>query len=304
MNFKIIILGSSSALPTSKRMPTSQIILYNKNPYLIDCAEGTQMQMRKNNISLLRLKNIFISHLHGDHFYGIFGLISSLNMLGREHDLNIYAPEKLKEIYESVLKLNNDILKYKINFFPLCNSGKNLIFQNKNLEVYSFPLKHSKPVFGFLFSEKTGLLNIKKEVIEQYNLTIKQIIEIKNGCDLLLDNGEIIKNEIITYNPQKAKSYAFCTDTIPLYDLDRYLTEPDILYHEATFGSEYEEFAKATFHSTARQAAEVAKKVNAKKLIIGHFSSRYKNMSALVDEAKAIFPNVFEANDGDIHEIV
>ena len=303
MEFKIVILGSSSALPTSKRMPTSQIVLYNQMPYLIDCAEGTQMQIRKNGIALEKIKHIFISHLHGDHFYGIFGLLSTLNLLGRQQDLNIYAPEKLKEMYESILNLNDDVLKYKINFYPLSDSGKNLIFQNKNIEVYSFPLKHSKMVFGFLFNEKIKPLNIKKEIIEEYHLSIKQIVEIKNGSDLVLDNGRIIENKNITYQSPKTRSYMFCTDTLPLYNLDKYFLEPDILYHEATFGSEFEEVAKETFHSTAKQAAEVAKKLKAKKLIIGHFSSRYKNMSSLVNEAKSVFPNVFEANDGDVYEI-
>ncbi|MDD4150701.1 MAG: ribonuclease Z [Bacteroidales bacterium] len=302
MDFKLRILGSSSALPTSERFPTAQVVLYNNEPYLIDCAEGTQMQMRKYGVPFGKLKNIFISHLHGDHIYGIFGLLSSFNLLGRKQKLNIYAPAKLKDIYETVLNLNNDQLKYKINFVPLDNSGKIKIFENKHIQVFSFPLKHSKPVWGFLFEEKQKQLNIKKEAIEELNLSIKQIIAIKNGDDLIINNTVIPNNEL-TIPAAKPLSYAFCTDTLPIQNLNEHINGVDILYHEATFGSELAELASETMHSTAVQAAMIAKKVNANQLVIGHFSSRYKSMEKLIREAKEVFPNTIEAVDGLLIDI-
>lgn len=298
MEFQIRILGSSSALPTSTRMPTAQIVLHNNNPFLIDCAEGTQMQMRKYSVPFGKLQHIFISHLHGDHIYGIFGLLSSFNLLGRKQDLHIYAPAKLKEIYETVLMLNNDRLKYKICFHPLDDSGKNLIFESKVLEVYSFPLKHSKQVFGFLFIEKQKPLNIRKDVIERYELTISEIIRIKAGEDLIDEFGEEVKNSELTTKPGEIRSYAFCTDTLPLYDLNKYFSNVNLLYHEATFAEEDNELAKETFHSTAKQAAEIANIIGAKKLVIGHFSSRYKTIDTLLTEASEIFENTIGAEDG------
>ncbi len=297
MDFKLRILGSSSALPTSERFPTSQVVLYNNTPYLIDCAEGTQLQMRKYKVPFGRLKNIFISHLHGDHFYGIFGLLSTFNLLGRIQDLNIYAPAKLKSIYESVLKLNNDGLNYKINFFELYNNGKNKIYENKDFQVFSFPLKHSKEVFGFLFEEKQKQRKVIKDKIIDYNLNIKQILSLKNGDNIYVDKKQILNHELTT-DPPKIKSYAFCTDTLPLKDLNKYINNVDLLYHEATFDDDLKGLAKKTFHSTASQAALIAKTINANRLIIGHFSSRYKSVENHLKQAKKTFPNTFEAKDG------
>lgn len=298
MQFSLRILGSSSALPTSTRMPTAQVVMYNETPYLIDCAEGTQMQMRKYSVPFGKLKHIFISHMHGDHIYGIFGLLSSFNLLGRKQDLHIYGPEKLKELYETVLKLNNDELKYKVKFHTLVPDGKKLIMETKNLEVYSFPLKHSKPVWGFLFAEKPRPRNIRKDIIERYELTISEILRIKAGEDLVDEFGEIIPNVELTTKGSEVRSYAFCTDTIPLKVLKEYIPCVNVLYHEATFGSELSEMSKETFHSTAAEAAQIAELIGAKKLIIGHFSSRYKDIDSLLKEASDIFENTLAAEDG------
>lgn len=303
MRFELRILGSSSALPSSTRVPSAQVIFYNQTPFLIDCAEGTQMQMRKYSVPFGKLKHIFISHLHGDHFYGIFGLLSSLNLLGRKQDLHIYAPEKLKEIIESLHKLNGDELKYKVFYHFLKPDAKNLIMENKNLEIYSFPLKHSKPVWGFLFLEKTKLRNIKKEAIQKYDLSIAEIIKIKNGQDLIDENGKLIKNSEITIAAAKTRSYAYCTDTLPIRDLSKYLSEVDLLYHEATFGSDLKDIAKETFHSTPSEAGEIAKLVKAKKLLLGHFSTRYKSIEPLLNQAKNVFENTIAADDGMLIEI-
>ena len=302
MDFKLRILGSSSALPTSKRFPTSQVVLYNNNPFLIDCAEGTQRQMRKYKVPFGKINHIFISHLHGDHIYGIFGLLSSFNLLGRKQDLNIYAPIQLKELYETVLQLNNDTLKYKINFFALDDSGKNILYQNKHLKISSFPLIHSKTVFGFLFEEKEQSLSIKKDIIKEHNLSIKQIVEIKEGNNLTINN-KTYNNSELTLAKKPTRSYAFCTDTLPLKDLNKYISNIDLLYHEATFASEHKALAKQTFHSTAAQAAEIANITKAKRLIIGHFSSRYKDVNTLLEEACEIFNDTTEAIDGLLIEI-
>jgi ribonuclease Z len=302
MNFQLKILGSSSALPTSERFPTAQVVLYNNEPYLIDCAEGTQIQMRKFKVPFGKLKNIFISHLHGDHIYGIFGLLSSFNLLGRKSKLNIYAPAKFKEIYEKVLELNNDQLKYKINFTALEPNGKNLLLSNKYIQISSFPLKHSKQVFGFLFEEKPKQNNIRKDAISEHQLSIKQILDVKNGNDLIINNIRISNSDLTTPAPPPF-SFAFCTDTLPLKNLKKYLNDIDLLYHEATFGEDLKSLAKETMHSTAKQAAEIAKEINAKKLVIGHFSSRYKNVDGLIKEAREIFPNTIEARDGLILNI-
>jgi len=279
-------------------MPTAQVVMYNETPYLIDCAEGTQMQMRKYSIPFGKLKNIFISHLHGDHFYGIFGLLSSFNLLGRKQDINIYAPPELERICETVLGTNNDNLNFKVNFIPLNNNGKNMLFDNKFLEVYSFPLKHTKQTYGFLFIEKNKPLNIRKDVIERYELSITEILKIKAGEDLIDDFGDVIKNSELTTKPGEIRSYAFCTDTLPLKQLHKFFINVDLLYHEATFADDMVELARKTYHSTARQAAEIANITEAKKLLLGHFSSRYKSTDMFVKEAGEIFPDVVAAEDG------
>lgn len=298
LDFYIRILGSSSALPTSQRMPTSQVVVYNSTPYLIDCAEGTQAQLRRFNVPMLKINHIFISHTHGDHIYGIFGLLSSYNLMGRKSDLNIYAPAEFESIYSTVLNLNNDELKYKVKFSPLNPEGKILIYQNKHLSVYSFPLLHSKPVWGFSFEEKQKDKNIIKEKIEELNLSISDIVKIKRGEDFVKADGEIIPNNLLTIEPPKPRKYVFCTDTLPVKSLKKYIENPDLLYHEATFTNEHKDIAKQTLHSTAIQAANIALVVNAKKLIIGHFSSRYKKLDVLLKEAESVFPNTVLAHDG------
>ncbi len=298
LDFHLRILGSSSALPTSQRMPTSQVVVYNSTPYLIDCAEGTQVQLRRFNVPMLKINHIFISHTHGDHIYGIFGLLSSYNLMGRKSDLNIYAPAEFESIYSTVLKLNNDELKYKVKFSPLNPEGKILIYQNKHLSVYSFPLIHSKSIWGFSFEEKQKDKNIIKEKIEELNLSISDIVKLKRGEDLVKADGEIIPNNLLTIEPTKPRKYVFCTDTLPVKSIKKYIENPDLLYHEATFANEHKDIAKQTMHTTAEQAANIALVVNAKKLIIGHFSSRYKKLDGLLKEAASVFPDTILAHDG------
>lgn len=298
LKFSVKILGCSSAMPTTTRMPTAQLISYNTNTYLIDCAEGTQLQLRKMNCSLLKINNIFISHLHGDHFYGFFGLISTFNMLGRKNKLNIFAPKELFDIYKAIQQIKKEDLGYDINFIALNPDGKRKIFDDKYIEVYSFPLKHSIQVWGFLFSEKEKTLNIKKSAIEEYILSIKEILKIKKGENYTNEKGEIINNSELTVPPPPIRNYAYCTDTLPIKSINKYFQNVDLLYHESTYCSDKKTNAKKHFHSTAQQAAEIAKITNAKKLVIGHYSSSYPTTEIFLKEAKEIFENTVAAYDG------
>lgn len=296
--FNVKIIGCNAVLPMINKMTTCQVVTHNNTPFLIDCAENTQVELRKHKIPFGKLNDIFISHIHGDHIYGLFGLVSTLNLLGRKNDLNIYAPSSFNDIYKMIIKLNNNQLRYKLNFIKITETNNcSKIFENKHIEVFAIPLQHSVSVYSYVFKEKEKELNIRKDVITEYNLTIQQIKDIKNGADLVIDD-KIIKNKLITKKAKIAKTYMFCTDTLPLYDLNKYGFSPDVLYHESTFLQKDLKLASQTMHSTALQAAEVAMKLNAKKLILGHFSSRYKDLKQFELEAKTIFDNTIIAYDG------
>jgi len=297
MAFAVRILGCSSALPTAKRFTSAQVVLYNQTPYLVDCGEGAQVRMRKYSLPFGRLRNIFISHIHGDHIFGIFGLLSTLSMLGRKQDLNIYCPEKLEDICTHLFASLDHDLGFKLNYTYLNPEGKQLIHSDKYLDVYSFPLVHTKPTWGFLFREKQKERNIIKECISKYDLSVSQIVRLKRGEDVVLDNGICLESDSVTILPPPPKTYLYCSDTLPLKRLSDIAENVDLLYHEATFMSKDEDLAKLTCHTTATQAAELAKSIGAKKLLIGHFSTRY-TAAEITDEARSIFENVVEAYDG------
>jgi len=301
MSFELKILGSASALPTSQRFPSAQLLNVNERFFLIDCGEGTQIQMRKFKTKILRINNIFISHLHGDHFIGLFGYLSTLNMLGRNTDLNIYCPKELHDIINRNIEIFGK-LQFKINFIYHKDESPNKIYDDKNIEIFSFKLKHSVPTWGFLFRQKPKQPNIKKETIEKYNPTIEQINKLKNGQDIVINN-KTLKNKDLTTPASLPKSYVYCSDTMYTEDIINIIKDVDLLYHEATFTKDLALNAKDRMHSTAEQAALIAKKANVKKLIIGHFSARYKNVDILEDEAKAIFKNTKAVNDGDSYII-
>lgn len=299
MPFKVTILGSSSALPTSDRYPTAQVLEVPGRCFLIDCGEGTQIQIRRNKINFSKINHIFISHLHGDHYYGLIGLISTMNLLGLKHELHIYSHSEIKNLIQPQLDFIKSELNIKLIFHPLNFKKKQKIYADKRIEVFSFPVKHSAPTCGFLFKEVEKQPNIKKESIQHYEIPIKQIKEIKAGADFITKNGETIKNENLTTPPPKPRSYAFCTDTVFIPENAQIFKNVDILYHEATFPEEMREFAKKTLHSTAKQAAEMAKLSKAKKLIIGHFSARYYDVSVFEQEAREIFENTVIAKEGN-----
>ncbi len=298
MSFNVTILGSSSALPTSSRFPSAHVLNAHERLFLIDCGEGTQVQLRRFKQKLSRIDSIFISHVHGDHTLGIFGLISTLNLLGRKNELKIYAHAS----FEPVLKFNlnffaNDIT-FPINFITLKTRERGVIYSDPKIEVEAFPLKHRIPSTGFIFREKPKELNIKKELIEKYSISFKEIVLIKKGADLTLPNGEIIPNSNLTAEAVKPVSYAYCSDTMYSDSVAKSVTGVDVLYHEATFAHSLAQLAKATGHSTALQAAKIAAKAEVGKLIIGHFSSRYKHPEVLLSEARTVFPETYLAEDG------
>jgi ribonuclease Z len=307
VSVKLTILGSSSALPTSERYPSAHVLNVHERLFLIDCGEGTQMQMRKNKIRFSKINHIFLSHLHGDHIFGLYGLLSTLSLMGRKSPLHLYAPEKYNLILHSHLNDFDIHLNYEIDFIPLSGNDPVKILDDKYITVTSFPLEHRVPTFGFIFREKKGERKIIKDSIANYNIPIAKIRSIKNGEDFITLNGELIKNEDITISPSEPVSYAYCSDTKYFKRLASFVKGVSVLYHEATFDKSKYDLADMTGHSTTLNAATVARDSEAGVLIIGHFSARYREADKLVEEARSVFPGTYAAEDGktyDLHNII
>ncbi|MFV0590716.1 MAG: ribonuclease Z [Draconibacterium sp.] len=303
MSFELTILGSNSALPTSNRYPTAQVLQVPGFCFLIDCGEGTQIQLRRNKISFSKIRHIFISHLHGDHYFGLIGLISTMNLMGIKTDLHIYAHSELKNLIQPQLDFIRGEMTVNPVFHPLNFKKPQLIFESKKVEVLSFPVKHSLPTCGFLFKEKQKPANIRKEMIKAYNIPIAKIKEIKAGADFTCDDGQVIANADLTVPASKPKSYAFCTDTAFFPANAKIFNRVDLLYHEATFLEELKDLAQKTLHSTAKEAGEMARISDAGKLLIGHFSARFKDISRFTEEAREVFPNTEAATEGSKYNI-
>jgi ribonuclease Z len=301
--FELTVLGTSSALPTSHRYPTAHVLNVHERFFLIDCGEGTQIQLRRHHIKFTRINHIFISHLHGDHYFGLIGLLSTFALLQRQNDLHVYAHSELAEILKPQLEFMGTDMSYKIIWHPLNFKRKQIILDNDNLEVTSFPLKHRIACCGFLFREKPSELNLNKDAIHQLNVPIRDLHRIKKGEDFIHENGTIYPNSQLTLPQRNLRSYAFCTDTIYLPKITETIKDVDLLYHEATYSKTLSQQAKQTFHSTTEQAAMIARDSNASQLIIGHFSARYKETDELLAEAKEIFPNTKIAIEGNIYSI-
>lgn len=300
MEFELTILGSSSAVPTSFRNTTAQVLNAFGRFFLIDCGEGTQLQMRKYKIPYGRINNIFISHLHGDHFFGLIGFISSMSLNGRKTPLHIYSHKKLEAIINFQLDILNTKLPFEIIYHYLDTSKREVIYEDKHITVTAFSLKHrDTPTSGFLFKEKEKPLNLIKEKIEEYNISIAERVKIKAGADFITSDGELIINNKLTTKPKAARSFAFCSDTAYTEKFLDIIDGVDLLYHEATHANNLKDWAKKTYHSTAEQAATIAKKANVKKLIMGHFSTRYKDTTQHVEEAREVFPESYAVKDGD-----
>lgn len=297
MTFELTVLGSSSALPTSTKFPSAHALNVQERFFLIDCGEGTQVQLRKSKIKFSRIEHVFISHLHGDHVFGLFGLLSTYNLLGRKSDLHIYGPSDLQKIIDFYIEHFAQDNSFQIIVHKLVQRKYQKIFEDKVVEVYAFPLKHRIQTFGFLFREKNRPSNLKKEMIKKFSLTIKQIQAIKNGADLQTEDGIIIPNIELTIPSYKCRSFAYCSDTAVYEKIVEYVHGVDLLYHETTFLDADKKLAKLTGHSTTTQAASIAQKAEVQKLLIGHFSSRYNNRDAFIQEARTIFANAFEAEE-------
>jgi len=298
MKFSFSSLGCASALPTVNRFPSAHVLNVHERLFLLDCGEGCQMQLRRYGFSILKIQNIFISHVHGDHLFGIYGLLSTMSMLGRTAPVFIYAPSEFSAILSDFLRHFGGMFKYEIIHTALKGDGLDVIFDAKNFEVLSFPLNHRIECYGFLFREKDPKRNVHKYLIEKESLTLKEIAKLKEGEDVTRDNGDILLNKEFTYMPYKPRSFAYCSDTAPFRALKDYIKDVDLLYHEATFSSDMSEMAKATMHSTASDAARTAKEANAGKLVIGHYSSRYKELLTLLKEARYLFPGTYLAEEG------
>jgi ribonuclease Z len=295
---KLTILGSSSALPTSERYPSAHVLSAHERLFLIDCGEGTQMQLRRNRIPFSKINHIFISHLHGDHVFGLYGLLSTLSLMGRKNTVHLYAPANYEQILYSHLSDFDINLSFKIDFIPLAGNDPYQILDDKYITVTTFPLEHRIPAFGFLFREKPYDRNIIKDSITRYNIPTVRIPAIKKGEDFITSEGAIIKNEEITIPPEEPLSYAYCSDTKYFKRLSSFIKGVNLLYHEATFDKGKEDLARITCHSTTHDAAKTAMEASAGTLLIGHFSARYKDISLLVEEARSIFPNTLAAIDG------
>ena len=300
---KLTILGCYSATPRTFTNPTSQVLEIKNHLFLIDAGEGTQVQLRKNKIKFSRIKHIFISHLHGDHCFGLVGLISTFRLLGRDADLHVYGPKGLKEVITLQLKLSDSWTNYRLFFHELTSKSSELIFEDDKVEVHTIPLQHRVYTNGFLFKEKLGERKLDINAVEAANIDMAYYRKLKQGADVENNHGEIIKNNTVTLPPPKPKSYAFCSDT--MYDEAKIplIKGVDLLYHESTFLERNLELAAPTKHSTAIQAAKIAKKAGVSKLLLGHYSTRYDNISEFKTEAETVFSNVDLANDGKVFEI-
>jgi ribonuclease Z len=304
MKFEVTILGSSSATPIYNRNPSAQVLNINERLYLVDCGEGTQQQFLKFDIKFSRVDHIFISHLHGDHYLGLIGLLSSMHLNGRKKPLKLFGPAPLKEIIDIQFYYSDTTLQYEIIFIPLNSEKTEVIIDNQDVTIETIPLDHRIPCTGFLFKQKKRLRKLVKEKIEEIKIPVEYYSAIKKGADFTSPGGEVFKNSDITTDPDAPKCYAYCSDTLYNQQYFEQIKNVNLLYHEATFMHNMLDRANNTHHTTALQAGDVAIKVNAKKLLIGHFSARYKTLNDLLDEARSVFPETELAIEGKTFEVL
>lgn len=302
-NFSLTILGSSGALPAYGRFTSSQYLTVHHHHFLIDCGEGCQLQLRRYDLSIHKINHIFISHLHGDHYLGLMGLLFSMHLLRREHDLHIYSFRGLEEIILVQLKHARSALNFKIILHPLNEGQHELIFEDNVLTVHTIPLDHKIPTCGFLFKEKVRSLLIDKSKISP-NIPVKYLARLKRGEDIINENGKVeYRSSDYTLPARRSRTYAYCSDSQPSETILPIIKDADLLYHEATFMEDEKDKARDTKHSTAAEAATIAKASHAKRLLIGHFSARYKDLEVVLTEARRIFPNTALAIEGETFEI-
>jgi ribonuclease Z len=295
--FELHILGCGSALPTTRHFATSQVLNVRDKLFMIDCGEGCQMQFRRSRLKFSRLNHIFISHLHGDHCFGLLGLISSFGLLGRTADLHIYSPAGLEELLQPMLKFFCDNLPYKVFFHAFETKRLTLIYEDRSLTVTTIPLKHRIACCGFLFAEQPTLNHIIRDMVDFYEIPLYELNRIKSGEDYVTADGTVVPNARLTIPADPPRKYAYCSDTIYRESVIEQIKEVNLLFHEATFAQKEQARARETFHTTAAQAATIAKKANVKQLVIGHFSARYEDESVLLEEAQMVFPETILARE-------
>lgn len=296
--FELHILGCGSAVPTTRHFPTSQVVNVRDKLFMIDCGEGAQLQFRKSRLRFSRLNHIFISHLHGDHCFGLPGLVSTLNLLGRTADLHVYSPQGLEEVLAPMLSFFNRQMTYRVIFHAFGTQEPELVYEDRSLTVTTLPLCHRMPCCGFLFAEKPSPSHLNREMADFYGVPLYELNRIKNGADYLTPEGKLVPNAVLTTPADPPRRYAYCSDTCHLPALAGLVRGVDLLFHEATFAEEDAPRARETFHSTAAQAASIAREAGAKRLVIGHFSARYEDEEQLLREASALFPETVLAREG------
>lgn len=299
---KLTILGCYSATPRTLNNTTSQVLEINNHMFLIDCGEGTQVQLRKHKIKFNRIKHIFISHLHGDHFFGLVGLISTFRLLTRETDLHVYGPKGIKEVVTLQMKLADSWTNYNLIFHELISNQSELIFEDEKVEVHTIPLNHRIYTNGYLFKEKEGERKLNVKAAEKLNIAVAYYRKLKQGFDVVNDDGVTIKNEAVTKVGKKPLSYAFCSDTMYNEAIVPVIKNADVLYHESTFLHKHASLATKTKHSTAKEAALIAKQAQVGTLLLGHYSTRYDSLVVFKEEAQTVFENVELCDDGKVFE--
>ena len=302
MNFTLNVLGTASALTTTERYPSAQVLDVRGRLFMIDCGEGAQMQIRRAKVSFLKIEHICLSHIHGDHIFGIFGLLSTMGMFGRSSVLNIYAPKSFAPVLDFFMLHFGEGVKYEINHVVLEMSEPEIVYENRTVELLAFPLNHRVETFGFIILEKMPAYNVRKEAIAKYGLSVSEIGRLKGGEDVVREDGVIPLAEA-AYLPYEPRSYAYCSDTAPFPELAQWIKGVSLLYHETTYPADMEEMAQKNFHSTTLQAAKVALEAGVGRLIVGHYSSRYPSIDFFLDELRTVFPDTDLAHDGDVVEI-
>lgn len=302
--FKIHILGCGSALPTLKHNASSQLIEMRGKCFMVDCGEGAQMQFRRSHIHFSKLNAIFISHMHGDHCFGLMGLLSTLGMLGRTSKLRIYAPKDYEPLFKQQVEFFMQTMEYEMEMIPIDTEKQQVIYEDHSLTVETVPLQHRVPCCGFIFREKPTLPHIRRDMIDYYGIPVSQINNIKNGADWTNEDGDVIPNARLVQPADSPRSYAYCSDTRFMPALKEQVKGVTVLYHESTYTAEQEDRAKIYYHSTARQAATIAAGAGVGTLLLGHYSARYNDEQVLLEEAKAVFPNSILTQEGMVFDIV
>ena len=296
--FNVHILGCGSASPTTYQHPTAQVVQYGKKLFMIDCGEASQVRLREKKLSFEQIGHIFISHLHGDHCFGLPGLISSMGLLGRRNDLHLYGPKGLQEAFLPFLNYFCNDLPFECHVHVVDTSKTAVVYEDKSLVVTTLPLEHRVPCCGYYFQEKEGKRHIKPDMVAFHQIPKHALNRLALGEDFVKEDGSVVRNEWVTAPPTPPRSYAYCSDTSFKPSLAELFQGVDLLYHEATFAEAEKAVAEKTLHATASQAAQIACLAEAKRLLIGHFSARYFSYEVLLNEARAIFPNTDAAYSG------